>query len=243
MNVHEGIRIDPSTGKVIIDLNTDRGAMIPTVAIKPFMRKFSSTYGLNYYIAYKYINNVTTTTKNQIDAALKDMRVNQVDLGQLVYNSMEKFKSFTPLYKIDTCVVPNSSSKLLTFILRMLKNHLRKDCVFITDDFVKMKWGRITLAQDKLDNESPELRAEILKNLEKTTSKDDWKMKGIYQRNKKFIDQFLEIINDTTVQNIVGKNVLIVDDIKTEGTTIIAMNKLISPLAKSSIGYIFLSKK
>lgn len=242
MMINEGIRIDTNTGEVIIDLKNDRSASIPAVTIKPFMNKFSTTHGLNYFIAYKYNPNIDESVRSIINNALKNLKINQINLSELIHASIDRLKGVTNINQIDTVVVPNSSSKLLSFILSRFKNRLSKNCIFITDDFIKMKWGKIILAQDKLEKQTPELQKQILKNLEKSTNHDDWKMKGIYQLNKKFIDQFLEIVNDNTIQNLIGKNVLIIDDIKSEGTTLVAMNKLITPLAKSCIGYVFLAR-
>jgi phosphoribosylpyrophosphate synthetase len=107
--------------------------------------------------------------------------------------------------------------------------------------FVKRLGKDVTLKHDLINKLNDKTKNAVLSNLSKTLAADDWKMKGIYQPNKKFLDRVMWSTDQLKVQ---GKRVLAIDDVITEGTTLKDMIRICNENgAKLSVGYIFMSEK
>ncbi len=116
-----------------------------------------------------------------------------------------------------------------------------------SDLFVKNTIENIQYDQDKLNKLSSENKEKVMKLLNKVLSKESFRLKSVPPQYRKFISNFLSFNSDTerrVFNSISEGNILLVDDILTEGTTFINMAKLLQNLGANSItGFILLTNK
>lgn len=192
-----------------------------------------------YFKAYQFHKKLDKDTRVDIQKAVKNGALDKQTMTLLIYKSIILFNKLIPLSKIDTIVIPESSAPLNKMILSLFKakySHLE----VIDYGFVKRLGKDVTLHQDKLGKLDNETKKSVQRNLSRTLAADDWKMKSVYQRNKHFLDRVLWPTEQLTV---VGKNVLVIDDVVTEGTTLIDMARICKEAgAKTVFGYMFMSE-
>lgn len=237
----EKVFID-NDGNVSIDLKTDDDALLPT-KISSYNKKISTKNGYPYFIGYRFPNTVPKSQREVIQAAFKTLSLGSNNITLLINKSLLNLTKIANLSEFDVVITPKSSSNLLKLMVSVIKRKMPPSTLVISDQFVKLNYADIKLYNNLLDRLDPDVKEDIIKNLEMTLSKDDWKMKKVYTRYRKFIDQFLALKNPQIISKLVGKRILIVDDILTEGTTLTAMTKLLAPVAKSTMGFVLLAKQ
>lgn len=165
--------------------------------------------------------------------------------------SSDKFIKRTSIYinrilrnnQIDIIVSPKSSSHLVKTLLNELET--RSNYHILSDTFVKIK----NLNNLTIDTEHPkmtnELKTVLSKMKEKSVSKNNFSMKSIPPKYRKFFKGLFEIENVEMIKKFQNKNVVIFDDVLTSGQTIKQINDLLfSYGAKKVIGItIFKSAK
>lgn len=239
--LQEKIFIDTS-GNVSVDLKTDDDATLPT-KIASYNKKISTKNGYPYFIGYRFPSTVPKSEREVIQASFKTLSLGVNTIALLINKSLLNLSKIVNLSEFDVVITPKSSSNLLKLMVRIIQHKMSPSTLIISDQFIKLNYGDIKLYDNLLNKLEPDVRAEIIKNLEMTLSRNDWKMKKVYTRYRKFIDQFLALKNPEIISKLVGKRILIVDDILTEGTTLTAMTKLLAPVAKSTMGFVLLSKQ
>lgn len=165
--------------------------------------------------------------------------------------SYDKFLKRTALYisrivldeKIDTIILMESSSKLLVDVSIKLNKYLPKYYEMFTYD--KGIFKNPNLEDIFIDQKSFDLSDSTVKELKKQIEKA--KTSG-YFSIKKFKPQFRRSITnwlkmkDQLLSKIVDKNVLILDDIITTGSTVIEASKLIEDAGANKLVGIALIK-
>lgn len=202
--------------------------------------KLSKTNGIIYFKAYQFHKDLDKDTRVSIQKAIKAGTLDAKSMLILVSKSIILFNKLLPISKFDVIVAPESSAMLNKMIMAFFKNkypHLE----IIPAGFIKRLGKDVTLKQDLIDKLKDKTKKSVQSNLSKTLSADDWKMKGIYQPNKKFLDR---VLWPTDQLNVQGKRVLVIDDVITEGTTLKDMIRICNEHgSKFTAGYIFMSEK
>ena len=202
--------------------------------------KLSKTDGIIYFKAYQFHKGLEKDGRVSIQKAIKAGTLDSKSLLSLIMKSIMLFNKLLPLHKFDVLVTPESSAPLNKMILQVFKSkypHIE----IIPFGFVKRLGKDVTLKHDLINKLNDKTKNAVLSNLSKTLAADDWKMKGIYQPNKKFLDRVMWSTDQLKVQ---GKRVLVIDDVITEGTTLKDMIRICNENgAKLSVGYIFMSEK
>lgn len=166
----------------------------------------------------------------QISDAQYESLINKAIIG-LSNNTQFDFNS------INVIIYPQSSSKLNFDLANKIASKL-PNCIVIKDSIIKNLPQDIQLDYSKLNGKSQELidtLEDILKNIK--LKKSDFKIKYFPPRYRKFVINFLKLKeNDRRLINLINNgNVLVVDDIITEGTTFTEVFRLLKNYNSNTI--------
>lgn len=233
--LNENVFLD--NGVVTYDANSLNSGL--KTRIGTYNTRLSKVGNVVYFKAYQF-SDINNDDKVTIQKAIKSGSIDRKDLAVLINKSLILFNKLINFSYIDIIIAPESTALLNSLILGIISKkypHLQ----IIKSGFVKRKGSEVTFHQDKLDTLDPSARKSVMVNLNKTLSFDDWKMKGIFQRNKKFLDK---VLWPTSEHPVYGKNVVIIDDVITNGTTLKDMDRICKEQGANKVfGYVFMADK
>lgn len=197
------------------------------------MKMGDMTY--SYYFAYELEKSEYST---ELMKSLKMLEGNPRDLDQVVNKAVIGFDNVFGLNNYDTIITPESSSLILSKIANAIESKSGVANLF-TDAFVKSASTDIKLDMDKV-NELPEkTKKEVFRAFTKATDPSKpFKIKEIFSAHRKFFIDFLQFNtqNDRKLFNAVeGKEVILIDDYKTSGTTIKEMLRQLADLGAAKV--------
>ena len=246
----EGIKYNEQTEHFDFDWKQDTPQDLINIKLQKFNKYTSTKQGFDVYYAYKFNKSIDQDLKSNLRDSIKYLdtnKINQNDIDILISKAINNFNQIELLNEFDLIVFPKSTSKILDLIKLKMSAKAGGNTLISTDLFVKNSIENIKYNEEKLNKLSLEKKEQILKILNRVFSKENYKLKSIPPRYRKFIDNFLSFNNETEkrIFNMLsGGKVLIVDDILTEGTTFVNMATLINSLGENSvIGFILISNK
>lgn len=152
------------------------------------------------------------------DGLVKEKRY----LGELIYKNLKKYVNIDDY---DYIISPKSSSNLIKSFMFYLKVYHREP-KFINDMFVKNDIDKIKLdiEQAIADGKNSKFIKGLVKNfdLSKNTNGQSMKLQRFYNNERKYIKNMLVVNPDysNVIPDMIGKKVLVIDDILTSGKTI-----------------------
>jgi hypothetical protein len=246
----EGISFNQETDSFDFNWKNDSPSDLIGLKLQKYNEYISSKQGFNLYYAYKFNKNVDKSLKSLLRDSIKyvdEKFIKSNDMELFLSKGINSFNQIEPLNKFDIIVFPKSSSNILNNLKQKLSSKAGMNTILASDLFVKNTIENIQYNQEKLNKLSPENKEKVLKLLNKVLSKESFRLKSIPPQYRKFISNFLSFNSDTerrVFNSISEGNVLLVDDILTEGTTFINMAKLLQNLGADSItGFILLTNK
>jgi hypothetical protein len=246
----EGINFNQETDNFDFNWKDDSPEDIMGLKLQRYNKYVSSKQGFNLYYAYKFNKNVNPQLKSLLRDSIKyidEKFIKSHDMDMFLSKGINNFNQLQPLNEFDVIVFPKSSSNILNVLKQKLSSKAGMNTLLASDLFVKNTIENIQFNQDKLDKLSADNREKVLKLLNRVFSKESFKLRSIPPQYRKFIENFLSFNSDTEQRifnAISGGNILLVDDILTEGTTFINMAKLLRNLGANSItGFILLTNK
>lgn len=128
---------------------------------------------------------------------------------------------------IDIVVTLKSSSNILNDLLSLISArnpHIK----FLPNSYVKVA----DLSKIQIDYDNPHITEKIAKTLEgiirSAVRTGSFEMKKVLPQNRKFLRNFLEVIDPSMLKLFSGQNVCVIDDVITSGTTQIEIIKSIA---------------
>lgn len=180
------------------------------------------------------------TTKNEIVTySLYDAKGNTKflkDLKNADFNS-EEIKNFlnrSAIYAariiknmdFDLIVMPKSSSALIKNLIKELQKRIYIPIYY--DSFKKTA----DISKIKIDYKNPKITDKITKKLEPILRKaikiDKLSLTKILPQNRKFLLNLFDVVDKKVLNKVEGKNILIVDDIITSGSTIKSISNILT---------------
>ena len=168
------------------------------------------------------VYNAQGTNKTALLKAIKkqsNISISNEDYKQFI-NRTAMYMDYKLIRKNDIKVIiaPHSSSPLLFDLINNLKKRNPK-VIFISKSFEKNLPDKITI-----DKDHPKITPDIVKYLEKEIQKAKsngyFAMKEIKRvQMRKFISNIFKLSPDVSLKNIEGKNVMLLDDIVSSGST------------------------
>ena len=218
--INEGFIVKDDTvyfdaeSKEIIDTSFGK-----TKKLKPYQMKLP--FGVMYSI-YKASD---SKEYNEVLKAIKG----QSSKYKMDQESYDKFLTRSALYmsriilqeEIDTIILMESSSKILIDLSMRLNKYLPK--YYDTFTYDKGIFKNPDFSKIFIDIGDKDLDEKTLKDLKRTIDKLEreqyFSIKSFFARNRKFIKNWLKV-EDKILSKIVDKNVAVIDDIVTSGSTI-----------------------
>lgn len=196
------------------------------------------------YTAYNKSTNIPSdiSYKEFLDALKGKSKKYKMDI-----ESYDKFLTRTALYlskivrdeEIDTILLMESSSKLVSDLSLKLNKYLPKYYEIMTFDnaiFKNPNFDEITFDKNLISKLNDKSIKSLKSAIDKMKHEKYFKIKDIYVSFRKIIKNWLKLKNNLVLK-IVDKNVLLIDDILTTGSTFISASKLIEDAgAKKLIG-------
>lgn len=191
----------------------------------PFATKAKQYQGATIYSAYEIDN-------KKIDRDVKDSILKSIKGGSNVSFSLKDYKHLltrSALYlnktlkklNIDTVVFPESSSPLASDFADALAKYI-PNVVTLPNAITKSKVDKVgfDLGNIDPDSEKGKQMTELLNtHLAKSTASGQFKMKDVGPQFRHFFKNFMQL-DGGVLKDIEGKNVLLVDDVLTSGSTL-----------------------
>jgi len=206
--------IDIVNGRLVFDADSDSGietSFGKGKKLQPFKKKVPGTdmTSLSLYQA---------KGSAQILKALKNANFKtDQDVKQFLNRSAVYGSRILRAKDVDIIVSPKSSSDLVKEFAKEIERRTYYD--FYIDAFQKT----VDISKVEIDREDPRITDDIIASMEKILTRSKGKgflsVKQFAPSHRKFIKNLFEIIDETLYRKVADKNVAIIDDVMTTGTT------------------------
>lgn len=225
------VYFDPNTSDYI---NTSFGKG----KLKPYKAKID-----NIDMFSVYNRNKKSGSNEEYSEILKAIKGKSTELT-IDYDSYRKFITRTSIYmadfilkqKIDLIMVMDSSSPLVSDLVFEINKRLPK--YYDTVTYHKQIFKTPNLDNITINTMGVTLSDKNLKSIQSSIDKMKrdgyFKIQSIFTPNRKFIQNWLEI-NNNVLSKIIDKNVVIVDDILTTGSTISEAGRMLYEAGASDV--------
>jgi hypothetical protein len=242
-NICEGISI--SGDQIIFDYKNKKG--VSTKFGKAYFSPLKSKnqiYDVNIYSVYKVKNegqnvDILKTIKYH---TYKGIDVNNKDYQYFIkrtsiFMSSKILKDINP----EIIITPKSTSLILNDLLDQLKL-IMPHVKFLSEKFQKV------IDPDKIiiDRNNPKITQEIINRIEgsirRAKKEGYFQIKWIDVMFRKFVQNFFELIDDYNYIKIQDKNIVLIDDIYTSGTSLNEMIRILKQYSPSNLTAISIFK-
>lgn len=245
----EGIKYNSDTDSFDFDWKVDNPEDLIYLKLQRYNKLLSKKDGNKVYYAYKFNKDSGSDKNQELRKSIKylDDKVNKQDVDLMISKAANSFNSIMPLSNFDLIVTPSSTSKVLDLMKNFLHAKAGPNTLMASDLFVKNSIENIRFDQDKLNKLDDKNRDQVTKILNKAFSKEDYKLRSVPPRYRKFILNFIKLNTEAEkriINRIANGKILIVDDILTEGTTVKNINTILTDLGASEItSFVLLTDK
>jgi hypothetical protein len=205
----------------------------------PFQKKISSTGKIIYSV---YNVKESTPVLKAIKSFDSQNATNIKDYQSFlkrtaIFISSRIFKEVKP----DVVITPKSSSNILNDIIKELQN-ISPHIIFLQEKFKKI----VDPEQIKIDYDNPSITPKIIDRLENILRKAKrdgyFQLKAALPQNRKFLQNYFELIDDYKYEKIEGKNIILLDDVVSSGSTFDEMMRILEQYAPNEISGVTIFK-
>ena len=234
-SVFEGLRKEGDVFK--LDFSGDREGDLMSLKFNSHRRKIVNVNGTECETYHAF--SIDNENKDFL-VSLKyfDDKISEAEIHQLINKAVIGFDHEFNAASYDTIVCPKSSSKVLVELADQLYKK-SGNATLIPDSLVKLERSEIKFDDEKIEKLPEKTKKEVKKMIERIRNGEgDFKLKSVFSRFRKFLSDFMVFNseNDRKIFNsIVDKNVILVDDYRTSGTTLREMKKQLLKLHPKKI--------
>lgn len=237
-------------GKLVLgDPQYNKSALIP-VKLGRNTKSLSTTKRIPYYKAYQFNKRADKSDITAAKYAIKKVDTSIISMDVLQYMINKSVLNFSQLVggidSYDLILSPRSSGKLNVLLIKALHAKMHRDVPIYSDSLIKRAADNLVLDTELLANKFNDKSSQAFYRMinSATNERGEFKIRLVPPIFRKIVLQMLKLDPSKEadiLQHVVGKRVLVVDDITTEGTTLYsAYNLLKSFGAKEVHGFIFL---
>jgi hypothetical protein len=189
----------------------------------------------SYYFAYTFDNDQNKDFLKSVK--MMDEKISPTDLSLMLNKAVIGINRLFPLNEFDTIIYPQSSSIVLKELAAKVAEKSGNAESF-PDVFLKKAGKDLQLDVDKVETLPEANKKEVYQALEKVRSKENFKIKEIRARYRKFFKDFLIFNNEDDrrlVNAITGNRIILIDDYRTSGTTIKEMLEKLIELGPAEV--------
>jgi hypothetical protein len=143
--------------------------------------------------------------------------------------------------KPDIIITPKSTSLILNDLTDELKLILPY-ITFLTEKFRKV----IDMDKIKVDRDNPNITDEIIKRIDgsirRAKREGYFQIKWIDKRYAKFVSNFFELIDDYNYEKIKDKNVILIDDVYSSGSTMFELLRIMKQYSPAELAAVSIFK-
>lgn len=244
----EGIRYNKESDKFEFVWNEDAPGDLVNLKLQRYNKLLSTKGGDKVYYAYK-VDSAQKDESAILRKSIKymDTKVNREDVELMISKAVVNFNTLSPLSNYDLIITPKSTSNVLDLLKNFIHAKAGSNTLLSSDVFVKNTIDNIKFDEEKLNKLPQDNREKIVLILNKVFSKQDYKIKSLPPRFRKYVINFLKFnteVEKRLINRIIGGKILLVDDILTEGTTIKSMSSLLKSLnALDVTSFVLLTNK
>lgn len=231
----EGITIDPSQQ---LKFNYSDPAGVSTRLGKnkfvPYLKKDKTLDGYSVYSVYSSGADTTTDVLKSIKKK-SDIKVSDQDYNHFINRTAVFITSKILLpNKIDCIVTPRSSTNILNDLLKQIQAR-NPHIEFFPESFIKT----VDLSKIEIDYDNPKISPGIIRSLTSILNKSmktgNFEIKKALPQNRKFFRNFFEIVDPKIFAKFQNKNICVIDDVLSSGTTLLEIMKTIASYNPTSV--------
>lgn len=181
--------------------------------LSPYRKKISGVDDLVSYSLYQ----AKTDNSTDVLKALKKADFRDEDVAQFINRSAVYAYRLLRKQKVDVIVSPKSSSDLTKEFVNQIKRRGNYDV--IVDAFTKKK----DISKVEIDRDHPKITDKIIKSMERILKRAEEQghlsVKMFSVQHRKFIKNLFDVADKRIYNKVAGKNVVVIDDVMTSGTT------------------------
>ncbi len=234
----EGITIDPTTNTLSFNYSDNNGTSTKLGKGKkfpvPYIKKDALLDGYAVYSVYAASDAITT----DVLMALKrksNISINPADYKHFIKRTAIFISAkILAQNKIDVIITPKASTDILNDLLHELKER-NSHIIFNPESIIKM----VDFSKIIIDRTDPRItpaiivRLElIIKNAMKTGVFEVKKALPVY---RKFFKNYFDVVDANLFSKLEGKNVCVIDDIMSIGTTQLQLMRIIADYAPEMV--------
>lgn len=238
---NDTIAFDYNTKEKTKNINTSLGKNSANIKFAP---RISTLKNSQVKVISAYSKNtgsdVTDVLKSIKQTKDKKYSINQNDYEHFINRTAIFFVRYLKNKNIDSIFVMESSSPLARDIAIKIKNMLPNTSIKFLENSVVKNIENITIEKGDEKISDTELIG-LNKLLDKAKSSNEFSIKKIHPRHRKFFTNWIKI-NEDAIKNITNKNIILFDDYITSGATLDEACREILKLSPESIEVITLIK-
>lgn len=249
MKLIEGVKYNKESDHFDFIWTQDSPEDLINLKLQKYNKLLSTKDGNSIYYAYKFNLDADKKLVDDLKKSIKyvDNKVSESDVDLMISKSVNSFNALVPISSFDVIVTPKSTSKVLDLLKNFLQAKAGSNTLVSSDVFIKNTIDNVQFDEEKLSKLKPEDRVKIEKILRTVFSKEDYKIRSLSPRYRKFVLNFMKFNTDLEkriMNRLVGGKVLVIDDILTEGTTIKNIVALLNSInSKEVISFVLLASK
>jgi orotate phosphoribosyltransferase-like protein len=243
----ETLSVDAKTNTVVFSMQqqsyADKDEINTFIKAGWYHQNSGSSGNIDIYSRYLYKHSKAITNILQSLKGSGPHDVSEKTVSNFLKQTATSAAEFIKTKKIDTIIFPKSGSDFLKAYIEEIQHQLGSyEVNVISDAIIKKQISDIELKKGDMtelinfDHKSfNTMKDSTIKALEKQIAKNiaanhdagkGVSVKGINKMQAKFVTNFLELVKDLS-DDLDGKNVLLVDDILSSGTTFAEMVRII----------------
>ena len=253
--LNEGIIYNENSDTFEFDFNSNSEKCIIEFSDLP-LEQIDIDMGITYYFGYQFVNNDNASNKirtkffNSLRFS-KDFTTPE-NKRLFVVNALKKLHKHINVYSFDTIVYPKSRSYLNKYILKLLGNTVPNWEGYTIELFKRLpseiefdwkRWERNMKDSEKYVNEAAWNNAKkaIQLLLDKIHNQEYFSIAESVRKNKykPYFSSYLYFEDESKQKILDAKNILLVDDVTTTGSTLFEAIKNIRLLNQDAIIVIF----
>lgn len=233
--ITEGLSITPDDA-LNFDYDSSEGVStkLGKGKFQPFLRKDKSVEGYSVYSVYSFKGETTTDVLLALKKKNK-VRVNDSDYQNFIKRTaiFISAKMLMPL-KIDCIITPKSSTAILNDVigeLRLRNPHIQ----FFPESYIKTA----DLSKIEIDTNNEKITPAIAKSLsgmlKTAVQTGKFEIKKALPQYRKFFRNFFEVVDPAILEKLANKNVCVMDDVLSSGTTLLEIMRSVSVYAPHTV--------
>lgn len=238
--IFEGITIDEPQKRLKFNYgdpsgtSTTMGKRTAASKFTPFLTKSKALDGYAVYSTYTSKDPSTTDVLKAIKRK-SEVQMDETDYQQFITRTaiFITAKILSPL-RVDCIVTPKSSSNVLNDLIKQLQSR-NPHIEFLPESFVKT----VDISKIEVDTTqhgiTPKIANTLQGILKAAIKADKFEIKKALPQYRKYFKNFFEVVDPNILAKFENKNVCVLDDVLSSGSTLLAIMRSVADYSPKSV--------